>query len=58
MNKVTFSVDLEELSLEDAAKREEEMIWRSRQQLRALYFALEQDGLVDIPLKSSAVFRD
>jgi hypothetical protein len=44
---LTTISELDELSREEAAYANDVMASRSRQQLRALYFALEQDGLVD-----------
>jgi hypothetical protein len=43
---------------EDTALTDPPAAWRSRQQLRALYFALEEDGLIDLPMSRMAQVVD
>ena len=58
MSAIISSIALAELLREDAAPPDEQGAWRSRQQLRALYFALEQNGFVDTPAKTRAAPED
>jgi hypothetical protein len=50
------SVQFQELTREDLANTERPP-WQSRQQLRALYFAQEQEGFDEIPTKRRRTFR-
>ena len=51
------SIQFQELTPEDLAYTEEHPPWQSRQQLRALYFAQEQEGFEEIPTKKRGTFR-
>ena len=51
------SVQFQELTREDLVNTEERPPWQSRQQLRALYFAQEQESFDEIPTQKRSTFR-